>query len=324
MGRSWLEELPGIRDIIDGTLAIFRTLPRRNRLRFEGPGVSLADDPLTEATVVTLSLLSASSVTMGGDVSGAAASATVVALRGKAVSATAPTSNQILIYNSGTSTWIPSALFGGDVTGTPGAASVVALRGFGVANTAPTTGQALLFNGTNWAPGAVSSLADSSVTASFSATAGSRYVVGILTAAITATLPTAPTAFARIEILGSPVGGTYPTTVQPGVTTTTTAGLTQPAVGSSVSIPVTSSTAFSSGQYVFVGTERYRLGASPDGTHILATNTGDAGNSAAGATIATAQNVRFGIDDQATDVLDAPFLARGYLFDATVGMWRRY
>ena len=55
-------------------------------------------------------------VTMGGDVTGTNAAASVVKLQGNNVSATAPTSGQVLTWNSGTSTWTPATDGGGTVT----------------------------------------------------------------------------------------------------------------------------------------------------------------------------------------------------------------
>jgi hypothetical protein len=69
--------------------------------------------------------------TMGGDVSGTTTSATVIKLQGHAISATAPTSNQVLQYVG--STWTPATLsfnaLSGDVTGTAGANTVISLTG---------------------------------------------------------------------------------------------------------------------------------------------------------------------------------------------------
>ena len=48
------------------------------------------------------------SVTMGGDVTGNSATSTVAKLQGVTVSTTAPTSNQVLTYNSGTTSWTPT------------------------------------------------------------------------------------------------------------------------------------------------------------------------------------------------------------------------
>lgn len=70
----------------------------------------------------TVGILPASqqaSQTMGGDVSGTTAAATVVALQGKAVSSTAPSTNNVLTWNG--SAWAPAAAAGGlsaPVTGT--------------------------------------------------------------------------------------------------------------------------------------------------------------------------------------------------------------
>jgi len=59
---------------------------------------------------------STTSVTMGGDVTGNSATSTVAKLQGTAVSATAPTSNQVLTYNSGTSSWTPTTPAAGALT----------------------------------------------------------------------------------------------------------------------------------------------------------------------------------------------------------------
>jgi len=48
------------------------------------------------------------SVTMGGDVTGNSATSTVAKLQGVTVSTTAPTANQVLTYNSGTTSWTPT------------------------------------------------------------------------------------------------------------------------------------------------------------------------------------------------------------------------
>ncbi len=55
-------------------------------------------------------------VPMGGDVTGTNSAATVVKLQGRDVSITAPTTGQVLTWNSGTSTWGPATDGGGTVT----------------------------------------------------------------------------------------------------------------------------------------------------------------------------------------------------------------
>ena len=56
------------------------------------------------------------SVTMGGDVTGNSATSTVAKLQGTTVSTTAPTANQVLTYNSGTTSWTPTTPSAGALT----------------------------------------------------------------------------------------------------------------------------------------------------------------------------------------------------------------
>src|SRR5207253_11280299 len=57
-----------------------------------------------------------SSVTLGGDVTGASSNTTVARIRGVTVSTAAPVANQVLRYNG--ANWIPGAVaLGSDVTG---------------------------------------------------------------------------------------------------------------------------------------------------------------------------------------------------------------
>ena len=58
--------------------------------------------------------ISASSVTMGGDVTGNSATSTVAKIQGSAVAATAPTSNQVLQWNG--TAWTPTTLSSAGVT----------------------------------------------------------------------------------------------------------------------------------------------------------------------------------------------------------------
>jgi len=134
--------------------------------------------------------------TVGGDLSGNTAAATVTGLQNRAVANTAPSSGQALLWNSTTSTWQPGTVAGGsgaitsvfgrtgvvtsltgdytfgqisgtvgntqlpaasgDLSGTLTAATVTGIQSRAVANTAPLSGQALLWNGSLWAPGTVS------------------------------------------------------------------------------------------------------------------------------------------------------------------------
>ena len=94
--------------------------------------------------------------TMGGDISGLASTASVIALRGVGISATTPQSGQMLQFNG--SQWGPAAApngnpaLGGDLNGVANAATVVKLQGVSVSTTAPGSGQYMVFNGTSWAP----------------------------------------------------------------------------------------------------------------------------------------------------------------------------
>jgi hypothetical protein len=121
----------------------------------------------------------------GGDVSGTLTAATVTGIQSRAVSNTAPSNGQALVWNSGASAWQPgtvssggavSSIFGrtgavtaqsgdygfgqisgtvgtgqlpgagGDVSGTLTAATVTGIQSRAVSNTAPSNGQALVWN----------------------------------------------------------------------------------------------------------------------------------------------------------------------------------
>ena len=73
--------------------------------------------------------------TMGGDVSGTTAAATVAAIQAHAVSNTAPTNGQVLQYSTASSKYVPTTLslgtLSGDVTGSATSNTVVSLTGFG-------------------------------------------------------------------------------------------------------------------------------------------------------------------------------------------------
>lgn len=97
------------------------------------------------------------SVTMGGDVTGGSASSTVVALRGRLLSTTAPSNNQVLRWNSAGSEWVPSnettissLSVGGDLSGSTASAAVIALRGYSITTGVPETGQFLVYDGTKY------------------------------------------------------------------------------------------------------------------------------------------------------------------------------
>jgi hypothetical protein len=123
----------------------------------------------------------------GGDLSGVLTSATVAKIQGHAISASAPTSGQVLTWSGTqwagqaagggvTSTFgrtgavtaqtgdytftqilgtvgtgqLPS--MGGDVSGSPGATTVLRMQNWPIAATAPTTGQVLMWSGSQWLP----------------------------------------------------------------------------------------------------------------------------------------------------------------------------
>ena len=79
------------------------------------------------------------SVTMGGDVTGNSATSTVAKLQGTSVSTTTPTANQVLTYNSGTTSWTPTTPAGGSITNSYGNASSGANITAGNAATVLTT-----------------------------------------------------------------------------------------------------------------------------------------------------------------------------------------
>jgi len=93
---------------------------------------------LPAANIPNATLTTMGSVTLTGDLGGTAASPSVVKLRGVNLSATAPTTNQVLQYNG--STWLPSTLAAYTPTdATTGAKGVVQLAGdLGGTAAAPT------------------------------------------------------------------------------------------------------------------------------------------------------------------------------------------
>ena len=127
-----------------------------------------------------------------GDVTGTYAASTVSGIQGMPVSATAPTADQSLRFDTATSSWVPSAVTnamlansgltviagagltgggpvalggtttlavgaeGGDLSGAYGAAKVVAIQNIPISAAAPTNGQVLKFDSASgkWLPGA--------------------------------------------------------------------------------------------------------------------------------------------------------------------------
>lgn len=77
----------------------------------------------------------------------------VIGLQGKAVSATAPTDGQALIWSASTAQWTPQSP-AGDLAGSYADPTVVALQGKAIAATAPADGQVLTWSNAdqNWEP----------------------------------------------------------------------------------------------------------------------------------------------------------------------------
>lgn len=100
-----------------------------------------------------------SSVTMGGDVTGASGTSTVAKIQGRTVASSSPSDLQYLGWNNGSSQWEPktisattSVTMAGDVSGNSATSSVDKLKGVAVSGTAPTSGQALVYSGSAWTP----------------------------------------------------------------------------------------------------------------------------------------------------------------------------
>ena len=103
----------------------------------------------------------ADNAAVGGDLSGTVPDPTVARIQSVPVSATAPTTGQILEYNG--TEWIPT---------TPAATTNAGeLQGVPISATTPTNGQGLVYNGTDWIPTTPSSNATEIQSIAVSATA---------------------------------------------------------------------------------------------------------------------------------------------------------
>lgn len=123
-------------------------------------------------------VISVGTQTMQGDVTGGLTANSVTGIRGIAVSPTAPTTNQIHMYDgskysptgfvsnvvgicsllvstNGTVISVGTQNLQGDITGSITASSVTAIRGIVVSPTAPTTTQVLTYDGSKYAPSSV-------------------------------------------------------------------------------------------------------------------------------------------------------------------------
>ena len=160
------------------TYQISTTPPTSNQVLQWNSGTSLWT-PTTIGTVFTA----------GGDLSGSNTNQTVIGLQTHAVSATAPTNGQALVYATSGTHWEPVSP-AGDVQGSFLSFVVVALQGYSVSNTAPTNGQALVYStGTSkWTPTTLSGSFAAGGDLSGSST--DQTVIGIQTYAVSSTAPT--------------------------------------------------------------------------------------------------------------------------------------
>lgn len=117
-----------------------------------GTGVTVSSTTISLNQTYTDARYWQSSAAILGDVTGVLGSTVVSSLRGRSVSATAPSTGNSLVWNG--TAWAPaSPAVGGDITGTVGSATVTALRGRPVASTTPNPGDLLTFVSGSWTPG---------------------------------------------------------------------------------------------------------------------------------------------------------------------------
>lgn len=93
----------------------------------------------------------------GGDLDGNGISQTVIGIQGVSVSATAPSDQQVLVYDGGTLEWAPgtvnSFVAAGDLSGDNTSQTVIQIQGRPVASTVPDVGDVYVWGGAEWAPG---------------------------------------------------------------------------------------------------------------------------------------------------------------------------
>lgn len=97
------------------------------------------------------------SITLTGDLGGSTTLVKVIGIQGNPVSATSPTSNQVLAWNG--TTWTPTdpssltfITFAGDLFGTNLTQTVIGLQNNPVAANVPTSNQVLAWDGYYWKP----------------------------------------------------------------------------------------------------------------------------------------------------------------------------
>jgi hypothetical protein len=109
---------------------------------------------LTNADWNTFSGKLGTASTFSGDVSGTSSTMSVDKIKGKTVSVTAPTDAQILVYNNGTTQYVPISVSGDATMTNAGAVTVSKMQNRAIASTAPTAGTFLRWNNTlsQWEP----------------------------------------------------------------------------------------------------------------------------------------------------------------------------
>jgi len=133
----------------------------------------ITTDVYGRVTTITTAPVTASSVTMGGDVTGVSTTSSVIKLQGRNISSSAPAAGQVLEWNSSSGLWEPTTPSGTTYTSGSGiniVGSVInayydsalwnadAIQGNSIMPTAPTSGQVLAWDASipAWKPTTVS------------------------------------------------------------------------------------------------------------------------------------------------------------------------